>query len=818
MKILKNTIITLIVLTSFFAFSQERPDFKKVKVFGKVVEKTTNQPLEYATVTLVNTKNAKAVFGGITNNLGQFSIDANAGLYDVKVEFIAFNSLLIKQQKFFEDTNLGTYSLIENPSQLNEVVVRAETSTVEIKLAKKVYNVGKDMIVKGGSASDVLNNVPSVTVDSDGNVSLRGNENVKIFIDGRPSTAANITTALQAISADSVDKVEVISNPSARYDAEGGAGILNIVLKKGKTNGLNGTVTATVGNPKNYGLQAGMNFKTEKFNFFSSLGIIDSRALGNGLTNSDYLDAFGNITESINERSKREMAKKGHNFNFGIDLNLDNSTVWSNALNYRKNDGAEPNLVLLYYYESAGNSINNRFTDQNNNSQNIEYNTNFTKKFKKDGHKLVLNFTISKDVDNDTSIISDYKIGNENNVNKVSSKNLQKQSKNVLQADYILPLNKSSQLEMGYKGDFGKLITDYAVGGLDAFNNYTPNSLLTNVFGYNENVNAAYVQFGSKYKKFSYLTGLRFEDTNIDINFLSTNLSKNKQYQRFFPSVFLTYPITESTSLSLNYSRRISRPRNRFINPFAGISSNVNVFQGNPDINPSFTDAVDFGVLTKINKVTVTSSLYYNKTTDPFQFIRRPNGEVVNGAKVLLSTPINLQNENRFGIELTANFSPYKWWKINSNFNFFKSQISGDYSYTLLNSNILVNNSYDKISTNWFVKLNSKISLPYKIDWQANGIYTAPQNTVQGQSLGVYVINMAFSKDVLKDNATISLNVSDLFNTQKMIRQFNLPDVNSYSEMQRRERQINLSFTYRFNKKKSEERPTKLTNEGGGDF
>ena len=185
---------------------------------------------------------------------------------------------------------------------------------------------------------------------------------------------------------------------------------------------------------------------------------------------------------------------------------------------------------------------------------------------------------------------------------------------------------------------------------------------------------------------------------------------------------------------------------------------------------------------------------------------------------VLVSTPINLNFDNRFGIEFTTNFSPAKWWKFNTNFNFFQSYINGIYNYNLQSNNALITEKLERKSTNWFLKFNSKISLPYKIDWQTNGIYTAPQNTPQGQSLAVYTLNLAFSKDVLKDKATVSLNVSDLFNSTKMIRQFNLPTIESYTEMQRRERQINLSFTYRFNKKK-EEKPTKSRQEeSGGDF
>ena len=262
------------------------------------MDKATKKPLEYATISIINAKNTKIIFGGITDDKGDFSFDAIAGMYTVKIEFISFKSQSVANKLLKEDTNLGIFFLDEDSNQLQEVVVKSDKKNVEIKLDKKVYNVGQDITAKGGTASDVLDNVPSVTVDGDGNVSLRGNDNVKIFIDGRPSTSINIADALKTISADALDKIEVISNPSARYDAEGGAGIINLVLKKGRNQGLNGTFSATIGNPKNYNTIGNLNFKTEKFNIYSTLGYINSNALGNAINNSDFLNFDGSIKKS----------------------------------------------------------------------------------------------------------------------------------------------------------------------------------------------------------------------------------------------------------------------------------------------------------------------------------------------------------------------------------------------------------------------------------------------------------------------------------------------------------------------------------------
>ncbi len=845
MKNCKYFVTFVMLLSSFLNYSQQSQSKLKFKVEGKVVEKSTNLPLEYATITLVNTKNPKAVFGGITDPKGEFNVEVAEGTYNIKIEFISFKPVEIKEKAINKNTILGLVPLSEDATQIDEVVVRAEKTTVEIKLDKKVYNVGKDMIVKGGNASDVLDNVPSVTVDPDGNVALRGNENVKILIDGRPSNAINIADALRTISADALDKIEVITNPSARYDAEGGAGIINIVLKKGKNQGINGTIIATVGDPKNYGLASTINFKSENFNLFSSFGYNDSKSPGNSLTDTDYLNPDGSVQKSINERSTRERGRKGFNYNVGVDWFLDDSLTWTNMFSYRKNDGSNPDNVLLYNYEPNNFFIRNRYNDQFTKTNSLEYSTNFTKKFKKDGHKLTVDASFSTNIDNDSSTITDLIIGQESLATREATKNIQTQNRNSVQADYVLPIGKNSQFEAGYKGDFSELLTDFNVGSLDNSGIYTPNSNYTNTLDYKEKINALYTQFGTKIKKFSVLVGMRYENSNIDINLLTTNDFTNKRYDNFFPSAFLTYEINEESTVSLNYSKRISRPRSRFINPFSNYSSNVNIFQGNPDIDPSFTDAYDLGYMKKWNKVTFSTSMYFNTSTDVFQFIRRPNGnsvvtsivdgadildangqvvQVVGGADittpVILSTPINLAKEDRFGFEFNVNYTPYKWWRLNGNFNFFQSKTTGDFSYTLANTNTVVNQNFNNTAASWFAKISSKISLPYKIEWQTNGTYNAPQNNAQGRSLGVYGVNLALSKDVLNDKATISLNVNDVFNSRKRISETQLESLNSYSEQQWRQRQINLSFTYRFNKQKNEKEKKPKTNqqEDGGDF
>ncbi len=829
MKRIKFYLSLSLLLASLINYSQKKSEGIKINISGKVIEKGTSIPLEYSTISLINASTNKVTSGGITNATGDFSFDAAPGTYTVKVEFISFKSFEIKNKSITTATNLGVISLQPDATQLNDVVFTKEKSTVDIKLDKKVYNVGQDMTVKGGTASDVLDNVPSVTVDGEGNVSLRGNDNVKILIDGKPSNSINIADALKSISADALDKVEVITNPSARYDAEGGAGIINIVLKKGKNNGINGTFIATVGNPKNYNSSGTINFRSQNFNIYSTIGYNDSKAPGKSLTDSDYINSAGTVYKVTNERIDRSSGRKGYNYNFGIDWFLDKSLTWTNGFSYRKSDGASPINDVINNYEANNIFVSNRFNDQFTYTNDIEYTTNFTKKFKKDGHKLTFDGTVSKNLDNDFSTITNSYIGAISNTYTEASKNYQTQNRTLLQSDYVLPIGKNSQYEAGYRGNFNEMNNDFRVGSLDALGTYSPYVNFTNVFNYKERINALYTQFGSKVSKFSYLLGMRYENSSIESNLLLSDFYKNKKYSNFFPSAFLTYQITEQSTISINYSKRIERPRNRFIIPFPNnYTSNINLFIGNPDLNPSFTDAIDFGYMNKFKKVTVSTSVYYNKTKDPFQFIKRPTGDIVstivNGlpvdTPVYVSTSINLDTDTRYGFEFNMNYSPFKWWKLNGNFNLFTSTVVGNFKYTVNGSTDVVSQDVNKASSSWFTRVSSKVTLPYKIDWQTNATYNAPQNNFQGKSLGVLAANLAFSKDIMKDKATLSLNVNDVFNSRKRIMQSNLGSLNSYSEMQFRQRQINLSFTYRFNKQKSDrEKQPKREGEGdNGDF
>lgn len=796
------------ILTNITALAQ---DGKKSTVTGTVIESTSNLPLEYASVYAQNKSNATIVSGAMTDEKGNFSFVVPDGNYYIKIDFLGFKTLELDNIAVNGNTNLGVKKIQDDSTMMGEVTVIAEKSTVELKLDKKVYNVGQDMIIKGGTAGDVLDNVPSVTVDSEGTVSLRGNENVKVLIDGKPTGLANnIQEAMRILPAESIEKIEVITNPSARYEAEGGAGIINIVLKKGKAQGLNGSITGTVGTPKNYELNTNFNFRSEKFNFFATIGYRDRKTEGYNLNDSQYIDpTTGEPTQYIDEYKSNNRNRTGYNGQFGLEWYILPTVTWSNTVSTRKNEGKNPNSVDYTYFDANHDFLynRNRFEMGNINRSDIEYTTSIEKKFNDSDHKLTLEATIAKDLDDSNSMIQDTNYGY-NTVDYQNTFNNEKSKNGLVRADYVLPIGDNGQFEAGYLGTFKVNNNAFSLSNKQN-GSWIQDAKLTNDLEYKENINALYVQYGNKItEKLSYLAGLRWEDSKIEVNQLTTNDYNTKRYNDFFPSAFLNYEFTDSSSLTLSYSRRIQRPRGFFLNPFSNYTSDINYFQGNPYLDPSKTNAFDFGFMQRWTGVTVNASVYYNKSTDVFQVVRRIVGTTDEGTPITVSSPINLATEQRYGLDVTVNYSPFKWWKLNGNFNFYNSDVTGDYAFTDNLGHVTTEN-FDNNAYSWFTRVTSKITLPYKIDWQMNGMYRGAMKTAQGRVNANVSANLALSKDFLKEKMSVTFNVNDLFNSRKREIDTDLPQLNSHSEMQWMGRQVNLSVTYRFNQKKNDKQKNK---------
>jgi len=837
---LKSLVTLLLVCSISFAVAQ-----KKVKVEGKVVEQGSNIPLEYATITFKTKPDSKIIEGGITDSKGEFAVDVPLGTYDISVEYISY-----KTKNYFDKTidkkiNLGTVALSLDVESLDEVEIIAERTTVEIKLDKKVYNIGKDLTTAGGTVSDALNNVPSVAVDIEGAISLRGNENVRILINGKPSALAGFgdSNILSQLPAEAIERVEVITSPSARYDAEGTAGILNIILRQKETLGFNGSFNVTLGNPDNAGLSASLNYRTEKYNLFSNLGWRYNNSPGTRFNDVTYFDRLvdGVLTapeyRRIREGQDVERIRRNYNANVGMEYFLSEKSSITGSLFYRIGNDID---LAINGSERFNNDViveeTLRREKEKEKDNSYQVSLNYVKQFGDDSdNKLTVDFQFENSAEDGLTFLDENYV----TTDQIDPEPFQieqefideTQKEYLLQADYVLPLGEDSRFEAGYRGTFENSLTDYRLEQekIDT-GNLVINDTISNIFDYDENVNALYTQYGTKFGKFSFLLGLRLENTQlkgkIDSRLSDEELVEafgfpidtdfDNNYLGLFPTLNLIYNLSGSESdseesVTIGFNRRINRPRGRFVNPFPTRSSRTNVFQGNPNLQPAFSSTFDLGYLKRWDKLTLTSSVYYQHETDSFERVQENTGQqTTDGIDIIRTIPINLSTNKRTGAELGLLYNPNKWLRLNSSVNFFQFKTDGEFNGV----------DYSAKNTSWFARFSSKVTLPWKVDWQTNAFYRGSQQDAQSDTDGLLSIDLAFSKELLNNNLTIALNVRDLLNSRKRQSTTTTDFFERYSENQWRQRQVNLSLIYRFNQKlKKRERSNRGNgNDGGDDF
>lgn len=818
---------TLILFLSLGMVAQSPS--KRITVRGTILEKDSDFPLEYATISFTDSS-GKIVTGGVTNQDGKYTIDVPTGTYDIKFEFISYKSHILKKQNLTQNISLPTVYLDMDAASLDEVVVRAETTEVQIRLDKKVYNIGKDLTAGGATVSDALNNVPSVTVDVDGSIALRGSDNVKILINGKPSAIAGFgsTDALRQLPAESIERVEVITSPSARYDAEGTAGILNIILKKEKTLGLNGSISGSVSSPLSTNFTGNINLRTQKFNIFNTTGYYYSDMPGSGRFDNHYFsrtitDPSGNPIsiepnfDRVKEERDNQRLRRGFNTNLGIEYFLTERSSLTASTFYRlgSNNNHTENEVLNF----KNNSLlerNLRTEDAKDDNSNFQAALNYENKFDDSGnHKLTTDLQYERSKKDDNSFILDeITVPSYLRLPSEDIRTKERRNNYLAQADYVLPIGEHAQFEAGYRGDFGKTETDYTLYQEDGTSgNFYINDSISNIFTYEQNVNALYSQYGNKFGNFSFLLGLRFEHTTAKGKLDAENVAGNsplnmnfdKNYSGIFPTVNLTYELTEGENLTLGYNRRINRPWRWFLNPFPSRSSETNIFQGNPDLDPAYANAFDLGYMKRWKKLTLTSSIYYQYETDAFERVQEETGEVTsNGVNVIRTLPINLSTNQRYGFELGLMYYPARWLSLNGSLNYYLFKTEGFYN----------NVDYGAENSSYYGRFSSKVKFPHKIEWQTNAFYRGPHRNAQTKSEGMMSVDMALSKDLFKDNATLTLNVSDLFDTRRRQSFTETAFFTSDSEFQWRPRTFTMTFIYRFNQKKQMRRPQRES--GGG--
>ena len=796
-----------------FANGQRPAGPPKLVITGKVVDRETNQPLEYATITLKNNNRPDLIQGGITDAEGNFRIESFPGQYDINIEFISFATYRQNSVSIESNLNLGTIALEIDTNELEEVELIGEQTQVEIRLDKRIYNVGKDITVRGGSVADVLGNIPSITVDVEGNVALRGNNNVRILINGKPSGLVGIsgTNGLRQLPSESIEKVEVITSPSARYDAEGTGGILNIILKKQERSGFNGNFNINGGVPETFRGTATVNWKTKKLNLFSTNTIGRRTSISNGLSENEYFN--GEDTNSyLFEKGKTNRKRDQLFLSLGAEYFIDDSSSFTLNGFFRDNEGINDGVVTINELNAKGGnpiSTNERRQYEPEFDESFQISGLYEKKFNDKGHELSATYQYEESAEDELAEITSLQTFPFIRINDNEEVNTLESQKRILaQVDYVYPLDENTQVELGYRGTFNTIETDYEVVFIE--NNIpTIDTDLTNVLVYKEYVNAAYAQFGKKINQFSILLGLRMEDSNIVIDQRTTSDYTNKRYTNWFPTVNLSYEIDEKESLTLGYAKRIRRPRGFFLNPFPSRNSVTNFFQGNPDLNPASTGSFDLGYLKRLKKFTLNGSIYYQRTTSNFQFVNEDTGETVilSGdpndpnsdlviVPVLRRGPINLSKNKRYGGEVNLTFTPNRKIRLNANFNVYSNEVIGTYNGFV----------FDAKNISWSSRFISSINFGKGTSWQNQLFFRGPRVTAQSKSKPLGGLSTAINKDIFKDKGTLSFRISDVFNTQKYRTDTFTDTFNSYTEFQWRQPTYIATFTYRLNQKKNQRR------------
>ena len=796
---MKKILLFFIFTSTSLLYSQN----SEVTVTGTVTDSETNTPLEYATISVFNVNSEEAIDGVITDSNGEFSIELTKGNYDFKVEFISFKIKYYRNITVNNPLSLGTIELSIDENILDEIEVIGEKTEIEIKLDKTVYNIGKDLTLKGSSVSDVLDNLPSIEVDIEGNVSLRGNESVRILINGKPSGLVGISSneALKQFPSESVEKVEVITSPSARYNAEGTAGIINIILRRSKLTGFNGSLSLNSGYPERYGVSANLNYRTKKLNFFNNIGYNTRTSEGSFINETEYYTNQA-INNFLNENGVRGSERNSNYLNTGIEYFISDKTSVVGSYVFRKSDGFTNNTNNVNQNFNSISKFSERLEKESEIDDTNEFSINLTHDFNKEGHVLTMDYQKEKSSENENGFISNSQLKpilTKYLSEKVNTDEIQESE--LFKIDYVLPIKKDGQFELGFRRSNQHQDIDYLAKNEDLNGNFINDLNLSNTLLYNEKVNAFYTQYGNKKNKFSYLLGLRYEESKTAVKQLANNTNNVKNYNDFFPTLNLSYQIKEDETITFGYNRRIRRARSYFINPFPSKSSATNIFQGNPNIDPTYSNGIDLGYLKRYEKLTLNGSIYYRKETGVFTFISENTGDFVLVNEILVPvlrrTPINLASNKQIGLELNANFNQSKNWRLNGSLNFYESETLGEYMGIV----------YDSKNLTWSGRLSNNLKLFSSVDWQTSFRYRAPQKTAVSERKASIYSNTAFSKDLLKDKVTLTFKVNDIFETGKWrIESFN-ENYRSYSESNwRGGRTLELNLIYRFNQKKKETR------------
>lgn len=795
--------------------------FKDGQITGTVVDDALDMPLPYVNI-VINKSNGELLTGGITDDNGNFKIDKiPEGSYTAVIQFIGFK----KETKPFtisrktSKIKLGEIRLIEEAQGLDEVTIVAETSTIQQKVDRKVITIGKDLAASG-TASELMVGIPSVAVDTQtGDISLRGNQNVRVMVDGKFS---NIPTAqlLKQIPSSAIKSVELITNPSAKYDPDGMSGIINIVLHKNTMVGFNGSLSTNFSyerQPK-FNSALNMNYRNGKFNIYGNYSNNISKNANYGFV--DRIDQ--NTLQEVDILDKR----KSHVFKVGVDYYINDKNTISVFTNQNLFDGGTTGGTDIFY---ADNTIQNQGFDSSGDNNSEQYNFNYSLDFTKEGRNLEL------EVDHNTydgnTLTDNLFGGNAVNIRTNFFEDTDtERNRTTINLDYVDPLSETTKLELGLQARLFDNTINYESDGRsqNEFGDYIPS--LT-YFDYSRDIYSAYANFNKKINKWNVQLGLRAETVNVETLAEETDLTTNNvtvtpfdnDYFEIYPSAFITYQASEKNSFQFSYSRRIDRPGVGQVNPLPEFNTPLISKFGNQDLLPQFTNSFETNYTRNLEKGSITAGVFYRRVTDEISTVVLVDRADFNR---LILTDDNFDSTSAYGLEISSNYRPTKWWSLNGSFDLY-SQTQKSISErltvpaeTATEADIALETvEVDNLVYNFRVFNNFRVSP--KLTFTAFAFYRGAQESIQFDMDPMYFVNLGMRYSFLEGKATFSFGYNDVFNTMKFSADSSRP-FRQNVEFNWESNTWNLGLNYRFGggkyRAKSRKRRDNDEKQGGGIF
>jgi len=768
-------------------FSQTNNSAKEINITGRVIEKTSQEPLIGASITLLNASDSTLVKGTIADSLGNFRLNVKLKeKYYLEISFIGFVTYTIQDLSLIENKDFGNISLEPSGIFLDAVTVTGEKSLFETHLDKKVYNVEKDIMAESSSASEIMQNIPSITVDINGGITLRNTTNITYFINGKPSALLrrNPSAVLQQIPASSIEKIEIITNPSAKYRPDGVGGIINIVLKKETVDGLNGQISANAGNEERYNTNINLNYGKGDLKLFGNYGFRHSNGTVLFKDNREYKDSLSNAVNSFyNEAGQSATKALSHNVFAGINYDFNDYNTLEFSGSYFQQNSFHSGSSDILGLDSSGIKGYQYTNIQTNDEYEKEGELNFTYEhtFKNnEDHALSFEATYAAYSEQEAkTFYQKYTFPSE--YTDTSNYLIQKSgNQSEIIIDYTLPIGEDGEFEGGYAGEF--IFDDIS---------YTNNPAL-NRFLFNQQLQALYGLYGQSIEDFSFKLGIRAEQTMIKSHLvLPIDSLVPNNYFKLFPTVHVGYEFDKNKQISLSYSKRLNRPDPDELNPFPEFSDPRNAEAGNPNLKPEQVHSLEMGYQFSSDNYSITSSLYYRYKYDAFTAIFENIGD-----SIVLYTTTNLNTRQSGGLEGVLSGKLFSFWNYNLTANVYFTTIDA--------SNLGYSNNKSSISGNF--KGNSLLKIAKNTSVQLNAYYYFPSITPQGSREPFYYFNIGLKQNLFKNKASLTLTGTDVFHTYKIKYNIESKELNQYTTINRKYPVFYLGFVWRFNSYKEKDK------------